>query len=135
MSMIKATPIYKNVRPVYFGEPDTDSWGCYVRAEDKKTGEIINGAKVTIQMVKEEGWYSKKDKYGNETSKWQTMPELMLAYRAASFFAKVYIPNSLMGCAVEGEVEDISEPARVVTDEPLLDVSEKIKEEAEGLFK
>ena len=135
MSMIKATPIYKNVRPVYFGEPDTDSWGCYVRAEDKKTGEIINGAKVTIQMAKEEGWYSKKDKYGNETSKWQTMPELMLAYRAASFFAKVYIPNSLMGCAVEGEVEDISEPARVVTDEPLLDVSEKIKEEAEGLFK
>ena len=135
MSMIKATPIYKNVRPVYFGEPDTESWGCYVRAEDKKTGEIINGAKVTIQMAKEEGWYSKKDKYGNETSKWQTMPELMLAYRAASFFAKVYIPNSLMGCAVEGEVEDISEPARVVTDEPLLDVSEKIKEEAEGLFK
>ena len=135
MSMIKATPIYKNVRPVYFGEPDTDSWVCYVRAEDKKTGEIINGAKVTIQMAKEEGWYSKKDKYGNETSKWQTMPELMLAYRAASFFAKVYIPNSLMGCAVEGEVEDISEPARVVTDEPLLDVSEKIKEEAEGLFK
>nr|DAE26144.1 MAG TPA: RecT protein [Myoviridae sp. ctxlX31] len=135
MSMIKATPIYKNVRPVYFGEPDTDSWGCYVRAEDKKTGEIINGAKVTIQMAKEEGWYSKKDKYGNETSKWQTMPELMLAYRAASFFAKVYIPNSLMGCAVEGEVEDISEPARVATDEPLMSIPEEVRQEAEEVFK
>ena len=135
MSMIKATPIYKNVRPVYFGEPDTDSWGCYVRAEDKKTGEIINGAKVTIQMAKEEGWYSKKDKYGNETSKWQTMPELMLAYRAASFFAKVYIPNSLMGCAVEGEAEDISEPARVATDEPLMSIPEEVRQEAEEVFK
>lgn len=135
MSMIKATPIYKNVRSVYFGEPDTDSWGCYVRAEDKKTGEIINGAKVTIQMAKEEGWYSKKDKYGNETSKWQTMPELMLAYRAASFFAKVYIPNSLMGCAVEGEAEDISEPARVATDEPLMSIPEEVRQEAEEVFK
>lgn len=135
MSMIKATPIYKNVRPVYFGEPNTDSWGCYVRAEDKKTGEIIEGAKVTIQMAKDEGWYSKKDKYGNETSKWQTMPELMLAYRASAFFARVYIPNSLMGLSVEGEAEDISKAERVVTDEPLLDVSEKIKEEAEEIFK
>lgn len=135
MSMIKATPIYKNVRPVYFGEPNTDSWGCYVRAEDKNTGEVINGARVTIQMAKDEGWYSKKDKYGNETSKWQTMPELMLAYRAASFFAKVYIPNSLMGCAVEGEVEDISEPARVSTDEPLMSIPKEVRQEAEEVFK
>lgn len=135
MSMIKATPIYKNVRPVYFGEPDTDSWGCYVRAEDKTTGEIINGAKVTIQMAKDEGWYSKKDKYGNETSKWQTMPELMLAYRAAAFFARVYIPNSLMGLYVEGEVEDISALDRVAPDEPLLSVPETVKQEAEEIFR
>lgn len=130
MSMIKATPIYKNVRPVYFGEPNTPSWGCYVRAEDKNTGEAINGAKVTIQMAIDEGWYSKKDKYGNETSKWQTMPELMLAYRASAFFARVYIPNSLMGLYVEGEVEDISAPDRVETAEPL-----KIMKEAEEVFK
>lgn len=135
MSMIKASPIYKNVRPVYFGEPNTDTWGCYVRAEDKTTGEVVNGAKVTIQMTKDEGWYSKKDKYGNETSKWQTMPELMLAYRAAAFFARVYIPNSLMGLYVEGEVEDISEPDRVDPDEPLMNISETVKQEAEGIFK
>lgn len=135
MSMIKASPIYKNVRPVYFGEPNTDTWGCYVRAEDKTTGEVVNGAKVTIKMAKDEGWYSKKDKYGNETSKWPTMPELMLAYRAAAFFARVYIPNSLMGLYVEGEVEDISEPDRVDPDEPLMNISETVKQEAEGIFK
>ena len=36
------------------------------------------------------------------------MPELMLAYRAAAFFARIHIPNLLMGCFVEGEAEDIS---------------------------
>ena len=37
----------------------------------------------------------------------------MLAYRAAALFARVYIPNSLMGVYVEGEPEDI-EPKPVV---------------------
>ena len=58
-------------------------------------------------MAKQEGWYSKKDKKGQEMSKWQSIPEQMLAYRAAAFFARVYIPNSLMGVYVEGEPEDI----------------------------
>lgn len=107
MSLIRGSGEYKKVKPVYFGERHTDSWGCYISAEDKHTGEPVRGPEVTIKMAKDEKWYSKPDKYGNETSKWQTMPELMLAYRAAAFFARVYIPNSLMGVAVEGEVEDI----------------------------
>ena len=36
------------------------------------------------------------------------MPELMLAYRASAFFARVHIPNALMGMQVEGEAEDIT---------------------------
>lgn len=104
MSFIKAK--YGDAQPVYTGQRGTDTRGCFVRVV-KPDGEVIDGAEVTIAMAKAEGWYSKKDKYGNETSKWQTMPELMLAYRAASFFAKVYCPEILMGVAVEGEVEDI----------------------------
>ena len=57
-------------------------------------GEVIEGAEVTIGMAKAEGWYSKKDKYGKETSKWQTMPELMLAYRAAAFFARAALTST-----------------------------------------
>lgn len=110
MSLIKADKHFKDVHHVYTGEKGKDSWGCYVAATKKSTGEAIRGPEVTIAMAKAEGWYSKKDKYGNETSKWQTMPELMLAYRAAAFFARVHIPNSLMGCAVEGELEDIQKP-------------------------
>lgn len=72
-------------------------------------------------MAKDEGWYSKKDKYGNETSKWQTMPELMLAYRASAFFARVHISNSLMGCSVEGEVEDIEKAPTPVVPDPFAD--------------
>lgn len=100
-SMIMASGKFKNVHHVYTGEENTDSWGCYLEAERIDSQEIVKGAKVTIRMAKDEKWY---DKNG---SKWKTMPELMLAYRASAFFARVHIPNALMGCAVEGEVEDI----------------------------
>lgn len=116
MSLIKADKHFKNVHHVYTGERGTDFWGCYISAIKRSTGEEVRGPEVTIAMAKAEGWYSKKDKYGNETSKWQTMPELMLAYRAAAFFARIHIPNTLMGCAVEGEIEDIqpAEPPKAV---------------------
>lgn len=113
MSMVKASPSFRNVKHVYTGEKGTDSWGCYVEAERISDGEIVKGPEVTIKMAKDEKWYSKKDKYGNETSKWQTMPESMLAYRAAALFARIHIPNALMGCAVEGEAEDVSSKKQV----------------------
>lgn len=112
MSMVKASTNFKDVKHVYTGEKGTDTWGCYVQAIRVSDGEIVKGPEVTISMAKSENWYSKKDKYGNETSKWQTMPELMLAYRASAFFARVHIPNALMGCAVEGEADDIAKPEK-----------------------
>ena len=60
------------------------------------------------------------------------MPEQMLAYRAASFFARVYIPNSLMGVYVEGEAEDIGQPEVIGPTDPFADV---IMAEAEEVFK
>lgn len=128
MSLIKGSGEFRNVRPVYTGERNTESWGCYIRAEDNNTGEIIKGTEVTIGMAKAEGWYQKTG------SKWQTMPELMLSYRAAAFFARVYIPNALMGVNVEGEVEDITKGALPETDEPL-GVPDEIVKEAEARFK
>lgn len=134
MSMIKASPLFKNVKPVYTGEKNTDRWGCYISAVRKEDGEEVHGAEVTIQMAKDEGWYSKKDKYGKETSKWQTMPELMLAYRAAAFFVKVHIPNSLMGCSVEGEAEDISQVPVQAPPDPFADKQAQIEKEASEVF-
>lgn len=99
MSFIKAK--YSEAEPVYTGERGTDSRGCYIRAV-KSDGEVVEGTEVTIKMAKAEGWTSNK--------KWINMPELMLAYRAAAFFARVYCPEILMGVAVEGEVEDMQRP-------------------------
>lgn len=102
IAMITASKKYDHVKPVMVGERDTDDWGCYFKATDRSDGETVTGTLVTIRMAKEEGWYSKAG------SKWQTMPEQMLQYRAAAFFARIHIPNALMGYKVEGEVEDIS---------------------------
>lgn len=137
MSLIKASRDYKDVHHVYFGERHTDSWGCRVVAIKRKTGEEIAGPEVTIQMAKDNGWYSKKDKYGNETSKWQSIPELMLAYRAAAFFARVHTPNSLMGCKVEGEAEDMQLPEPAKAADPFVGVKEDdpVMKEAEEIFK
>ena len=114
MSLIRGSGQFKNVRPVYTGQRNTDSWGCYIQAEDKTTGELVKGTEITIDMAKSEGWYNKSG------SKWKTMPEQMLAYRAAAFFARVYIPNALMGVSVEGEADDITKEPLPVTDEPLI---------------
>lgn len=96
MSFIKAK--YGDAEPVYTGQRGTDTRGCFVRVV-KSDGTVIEGTEVTIGMAKAEGWTSNK--------KWINMPELMLAYRAAAFFARVYCPEILMGVAVEGEIEDI----------------------------
>jgi hypothetical protein len=77
-----------------------DNWGCYVTTKDK-SGELLKGPRVDIKMAKAEGWY------GKNGSKWQTMPEMMLRYRAASFFGKLYAPDVLMGMYTQEEVEDI----------------------------
>lgn len=60
-----------------------------------------------MEMAKAEGWL---DKAG---SKWKTMPELMMRYRAAAFFGRLYAPEITMGMHTTEEVIDIQheEPA------------------------
>lgn len=108
MSMIQASGHFKNVLPVYTGEKGSDNRGCFIKAIRVSDGEEVVGTEITVQMAKAEGWSSNK--------KWVTMTDQMLAYRAAAFFARVYIPSSLMGCAVEGEVEDSTQAKSKVVD-------------------
>lgn len=106
-ALIENNGRFKDTDVVYVGESGTDSWGCYMTAINRTTGAVVKGPVVTIGMAKKEGWYSKKDKNGNETSKWQTMPELMLAYRAAAFFARIHCPSAMMGFQTAEEVVDV----------------------------
>ena len=131
IAMLKASPEFGHVKPVMVGERNTDGWGCYFEAIDKYDGKIINGSLITIKMAKDEGWYSKAG------SKWQTMPEQMLQYRAAAFFARIYMPNALMGYKVEGEAEDIAKPVRENTINPFekpVVIDEETLREAEEIF-
>jgi hypothetical protein len=64
-------------------------------------------------MAVAEGWYTKNG------SKWRTMPELMLRYRAAAFFGRLYAPDILMGMHSDDEVRDIG-PQRIHDAAPVL---------------
>ena len=67
----------------------------------KLTGERLDGPRVDIAMAKAEGWY------GRSGSKWKTMPEVMLRYRAAAFFARLYAYDLICGLQTAEEVVDI----------------------------
>jgi hypothetical protein len=73
---------------------------CVAWAIERETGERLESPAVSIQMAIDEGWLTKKG------SKWQTIPELMLRYRCASFFGRLYAPELLMGLQSSEEVMD-----------------------------
>jgi len=85
------------------GAEGSDDRTCIAWAYDKANKEKLLSPPVSIRIAKAEGWY------GRTGSKWQTMPELMLRYRAATFFARTYAPELTMGMAAKEEVEDIAE--------------------------
>jgi len=92
---------FSALRYEWVGEEGKDSWGCRAWAIEKATGQKLVGATVTIGLAKKEGWYNKNG------SKWQTMPEQMLMYRAASWFIRAYAPELAMGMHTVEELGDI----------------------------
>ena len=89
------------LRYEFFGERDTDSWGCRAFAIEKATNEKLVGTDVTIAIAKKEGWY------GKSGSKWPSIPQQMLMYRAGSWWTRVYAPELSMGLHTADEASDI----------------------------
>ena len=81
--------------------PDRQSAHC--EAVDAQTGQLLRGTTITMDMARREGWLSKNG------SKWQTMPELMMKYRAQSFFINEFFPEVKYGLKTSDEAEDINE--------------------------
>src|SRR5688572_26342330 len=79
-----------------------DAMACYAWAYEHETKEKITGPTVTIKMAKAEGWVEKNG------SKWKTMPELMIRYRAAAFFGRLYAPEIMMGMQTREEIVDVA---------------------------
>lgn len=84
----------------FFGKEGTDEWGCRAFAISRSSGARVEGSKITIAIAKKEGWF------GKNGSKWQTMPEQMLRYRAASWMIRTCAPEIGMGFQTRDEVED-----------------------------
>lgn len=101
-AMIDGSRKFVNSRYETVGKPGEMKWGCRLVAERVNPRCTVHGPWVTMQMAKDEGWIDK------DGSKWKTMPELMMRYRAASFFAKTECPEVLMGFQTAEEIEDIT---------------------------
>lgn len=106
---------------------------CRAYATELSSGDVLEGPEVTMEMVEKEGWLNKNG------SKWKTMPEVMMGYRAAAFFGRQYAPDVMMGFRSDDELiengqlgESLPLPQKQSkTDElnALLDKPEEVKDE------
>ena len=104
-SQIIACGRFKNFDYVVSGKDETLAVQCQaIRLEDNK---LVKGTAVSMKMAQKEGWTRKNPKY-------QSMPEIMLRARAATFFGRQYIPDLLLGVQTSEEVVDI-QPIDVTT--------------------
>jgi len=92
----------------------------------RPNGEKVAGPWVDYQMAVKDGWATRSG------SKWQTMPELMLRYRAASFFVRTCCPDAAMGLRDEYEQDDIARAVAVRAESPADAVAPEIREAVEA---
>ncbi|XFB06394.1 hypothetical protein AAGT13_20840 [Azotobacter salinestris] len=92
---------FSALRFEFFGERGSDDWGCRAWAIEKATGEKLVGSDITIGIAKSEGWY------GKNGSKWKTMPQQMLMYRAGSWWTRAFAPELSMGLHTADEMGDV----------------------------
>lgn len=101
IATVNASGRFTPLRYEFEGKPGTPEWGCRAVATDLESKDVLRGPLVSMAMAKAEGWLAKSG------SKWQTMPELMIMYRSAAFWTRVYAPEMSMGLHTSEEREDI----------------------------
>lgn len=79
-------------------DKDGKPYSCL--AWTSKNGRRVEGMTVDMEMARVEGWL------GKNGSKWKTMPQLMLRYRAASFFSSLNCPELTLGLYTSDEIID-----------------------------
>ena len=102
---INASKRFSPLRYEFRGEEGTPQYGCRCfayEANDRERKEPLYGDWITMDMANKEGWTKKSG------SKWLTMPNQMLRYRAAAFWQRVYCPEISMGLLTAEEAEDIA---------------------------
>lgn len=99
IAAINSSGRFSTLQFEFKGEGDDRS--CTAYATNLATGEIVHGPPVSIKMAKKEGWWDRKG------SKWPTLTDLMMCYRAAAFFGRLYCPGPLMGMLSTEELQDM----------------------------
>lgn len=94
------------IRYTWGGTEGKDDWSCQAWAIEKSTNEKVVGPLITIALAKKEGWHQKSG------SKWQTIPQLMLMYRAAAWLVNTHAPEISMGLSTEEEMHDVFDAER-----------------------
>lgn len=98
IAMANASGVFRgSIKYAYSGEKATRA--CKAYATLAETGETVEQT-VSMEIARAEGWL---DKAG---SKWNTMPDLMLAYRAASWLIRLHCPEVMYGFTTKEEAED-----------------------------
>lgn len=130
ISAINSSGRFEALRYKEVGDKNNDTKGIIAYTKDRESGEILEGPAVTIQTAKDEGWF------GKNGSKWKTMPDLMLRYRAATLFSRLYCPEITMGMQSMEEIQDAQyvditnepkEPAKTI--DTVDDLKTKLKSE------
>ncbi|MDB1687481.1 hypothetical protein [Enterococcus casseliflavus] len=116
IAMINNSKKYRTELQFEF-EGEGASLACTAYVEDY-SGRVIKGPKITMEMARAEGWVNKNG------SKWKTMPEVMIRYRAASFFGRLNCPDMIMGLYSTEEAAEIDADFIVVDD-----VADRIEKE------
>ena len=101
IALLNRSPKYSRIEYRYVNGKDYTG-GMQVighRKDDPGDKRPDVGTAVTLEMARAEGWTSNK--------KWQTMPEQMMRYRAAAFFARAFVPEELLGMQTAEELEDV----------------------------
>lgn len=98
-------------------EVEVDDVTCRAFAYAMQRGAIttrkVEGPAVSMKMAVEEGWFAK------DGSKWQgEMAELMLTYRAGTFFGSIHAPDIIMGMGPPSEFQPQGEVIDITPTEP-----------------
>lgn len=103
IAMVNAAGRFEPLQFKMDGEEGKPNRSCIAWTKSKPDGTTLVGPKITLEMAKAEGWSTKNG------IKWLTMPELMLRYRAAAFFARLYAPDITLGMMTAEEAIDTVE--------------------------
>lgn len=103
IAAINASGRFSPLRYEFDGKEGTEAYRCRCfayEAVDKEHKDPLMGDWISMSMAKKEGWLTKSG------SKWQSMPNQMLRYRAAAFWQRVYCPEITMGLMSSEELQD-----------------------------